>query len=512
LNAYPDARWVALKFVFEFIDQQANKDAAPSVSGEDAISQLPQVLDGVFDGEDAFTILEHNRWGLSRDFKPLPDDYSTVQTGWVSSEQAGSDGVFTREPYLEFTFSEAHSSIGFTLHFEKSTGAHSNRLSVVTFGADGSVITRADVVNHSAVCVINLLTPNYTRVRFTFHEMSRPFSRLRISQVVFGIIETFANDSISQTSLEYELDPVADSLPSRKAVFKIDNSDRRFDLINPRGIYAYLQQPQSFHVYMGVGETRKTIEYAAMGSFYFTTASAEDSGLTAEITAYDWFYWMDKTTYSNAAAGEWTLAEAVPAILQSAGITCDVSIPGSSAAVKLNKVKDSMSHREALRLAVQAACCTAYFDRTGTFVVLDLASGTPTGALDSNNMSAPPKVTIDQKVNSVELSATDAATGTEVVYTASNVGEHEMVQKKSVTNNMVHSTMGQKVADWLLLRSQSRLTYHTFERGDPSVELADTVRIYDYFGVNRNAVIIKQELTFDGGLKAESEAITVAAT
>ena len=166
-----------------------------------------------------------------------------------------------------------------------------------------------------------------------------------------------------------------------------------------------------------------------------------------------------------------------------------------------------MTNREALRLALQAACCTAYFDRNGTLVVLDLAESEPVDTLTSDNMAAPPAVKIEEAVNTVRLTTKDPDTDEEVVYTASNITLHEMVQVKAVTNTMVHSSMGQAVAEWLLRLSQGRLTYAMSERGNPETKLTDTVTIYDYFGVNRNAVITKQRFQYDGGLAVESEAI-----
>lgn len=509
MNVYPDARWVALRFIFEFVDQKAAQDAMPTSSPQDSMSQIEQTLeDNTLD--TAYTTLEHNRWGLNQNFKPLPDNLSGVHTGWVSSVMSGADCMFEANPYLEFSFSEPHSSIGFSLHFENSTGGHPVRFNVSTYDENNILLTSKDVVNHNVKSVVSLLSPDYRRVCFTFYETSAPYRRVRIGKVVFGIVETYDNDSIAETSLQYEIDPIADRLPSRKAVFKIDNSGRRFNLVNPEGIYAYLQQPQSFSVFMGVGDSLDTVEQVSMGEFYFTTASAEDSGLTAEISAYDWFYWMDKTAYSNTLTGTWTLEEAVTAILADAGISCDIVMPESAGLITLNKITEEVTHREAMRLAVQAACCTAFFDRSGRLVILDLASADSVDTLDNNNMSTPPKVIIDEAVNTVTLSATDAATGVVTVYTASNIIDDEMVQVKSVTNNMIHSSMGQSVADWLLHRSQSKLKYSTRERGNPETNLTDTVKIYDYFNVNRNAVVTKQTFNFNGGLSVESEAITFA--
>lgn len=510
MNTYPDTRWVGLQFKFEFIDQKARGDATPTSSAQDSISKIWQVVDDVRSYDTAFIGLDHNRWGLNQKFKPLPDNLYSTQTGWVCSPLSNSSCTFSSNPYLEFSFSKPHSSIGFSIHFDEPTGTHATRFLVQTFNSAGSVLTSKVVENHSSLAVVNLLSPNYTRVRFTFYETSRPYSHIRISEVLFGIVEVFDGNTIASADLRYQIDPIAESLPSREAVIRIDNSDQSFNLINPNGIYAYLQQPQSFFVSLGTGTSFRNIELVPMGEFYFGTASAEDSGLTAEICAYDWFYWLEKGKWLDTATGQWTLQQAVSAILNNAGIECEVIIPSSVRNTPIYHVNEEMTNREALRQAVQAACCTAYFDRESRLVILDLTQGSPVDVLDSNNMREPPKVSIESAVNTVQLTTHDPSSDTDVVYTAANLAtDDELMQLKTVTNHMVHTSRGQVVANWILRLCQGRITYSTEERGNPATKLTDTVKIYDYFGVNRSAVVVSQEYKYDGGLSEESRAISV---
>lgn len=507
MNAYPDTRWCAMRFRFEFIDQKAQEDASVVGSAQNEASQLPQVTDGITKQTAPFLSLEPNRWGLGHSFSPLPNVIAEAQTGWITDALSREDCTFADAPYLQFDFTEPHSSIGFTIHFEEDTGCHATRFRMQVYDETGLCVTDEELENHSAVCVINKLSPDYQRVRFTFHELSRPIARLRIAEVLFGIVEEYMPDTIKEAALNYEVNPTAEALPSREAIVKIDNSSQRFNLINPAGVYAYLQQPQAFQISLGIGDSKDTMEYRFMGEFYFVTASAEDSGLTAEIAAYDWFYWMDSSTFKDTATGEWTLSEAVQAILTSAGIGCTVVMDAAAAENKLRRVTEAMSHREALRLAVQASCCTAYFDRESRLVITNLTVGTPTDTLTSGNMETPPKVSMESAVNTVQLTTHDDTTDEDVVFTASNILRGEMPQSKAVTNQMVTLENGPAVAQWLLSASQNRLTYSTKERGNPETELGDTVKIYDYFGANRNAVITKQKYTYSGGLKAESEMI-----
>lgn len=507
MNAYPDARWCAMRFRFEFVDQKAREDATALCSVQNEVSQLWQVNDDSTTQDSAFIALDINRWGLGHGFTPVPDTLAGTQTGWVSGNLSKNDCTFESDPFMQFDFSELHSSIGFTIHFEESTGAHATRLRMQIYDASGVCVTDEEIENHSAVCIINKLSPDYQKVRFTFLELSRPLARLRISEVLFGIVEEYTPDTITEATLHYEIDPVADALPAREAVVKIDNSSQRFNLINPAGVYAYLQQPQAFQIFLGIGDSKETIEYSFMGEFYFVTASAEDSGLTAEITAYDWFYWMENSVFQNTDTGEWTLAEAVQTILTSAGISCAVIMDASVVDTPLRKITDSMTHREALRMAVQAACCTAYFDRESRLIITQLAPTAPIDTLTNENMKTPPKVSVENAVNTVSLTTHDDSTDEDVTFIVSNIEKDEMPQSKAVSNPMVLPENASAVAQWMLLTLQGRLTYSTTERGNPSTEIGRTVTIYDYFGANRDAVITKQKYTYNGGLSAESEAV-----
>lgn len=61
MNAYPDTRWCAMRFRFEFIDQKAREDAAATGSAQNEASQLLQVTDGTTKQTAPYIALDHNR-------------------------------------------------------------------------------------------------------------------------------------------------------------------------------------------------------------------------------------------------------------------------------------------------------------------------------------------------------------------------------------------------------------------------------------------------------------------
>lgn len=91
-------------------------------------------------------------------------------------------------------------------------------------------------------------------------------------------------------------------------------------------------------------------------------------------------------------------------------------------------------------------------------------------------------------------------TKTEATYTS---GSGKNV--KTVSNPCAYN--GQTVADWLLACYNRRVNYKTPNRGNPAVEIGDTITIYDAYGANGNAAVTNIDLNYNGGLAATTQGV-----
>ena len=244
MNPYEDIRRVNMRVTFELIDQHSAEEAVPSTNGMAFISNLPQLVDREETIYGHFVTLEQNFWKLDGSLGILPSSYSGRQFGWFSSGISRDDCKFSINPTLTFTFSEDISSIGFTLVFDETHNQWPTKYHVATYDANNALITEANITNDSVRSIVYLLSPNYRKVVFTFSQTSEPHRRVRVCEVLFGIIQHFDKNNISSASLTYGADVKSASLPSRMLSFTFDNSDQKYNLINPQGIYAYLQEGQ----------------------------------------------------------------------------------------------------------------------------------------------------------------------------------------------------------------------------------------------------------------------------
>lgn len=114
-------------------------------------------------------------------------------------------------------------------------------------------------------------------------------------------------------------------------------------------------------------------------------------------------------------------------------------------------------------------------------------------------------ISVSERINTVELTVQDPyVEGSEaMVYTATNCADDESVHSVSITNPCAYD--GQAVVNWLLSCYQRRLSYKLQSRGNPLLEIGDTVSVESAFDDIGSCTITGIELIYDGGLSAVIE-------
>jgi len=503
-NPYPDARFSELEAAFKLIDTTAQADAVPFTAQIEAFSKPQQLIDDNENTSVKWASFETDGWPIDGSCKLWGDDLTPYQMGvWTlpSDNTAG----WAVNPTITFTFSQAHSSAAFTVCFDDKMNWYPQEMIISAYDGSGTLIISATSQVSSVKQVVRMNTPYYRKVVIEFTKTRLPYQRVRVTEVIFGVVETYNRHNLSQASIKYQLTPDASSFPSAELNITFDNSEKYYNFVSPNSVYAFLEQTQPLDVRIGVGKDRVETEYINCGRFYFTSSGAEDGTLTARITAHDQAYQLDNRVYRGGSTGTWTVAQALTAVINSSGLHIDTIVPSHIALRTINRcIPKDTKHREAIRLIAQAARCMCYFNRFDQLVFAEPVIGSPIDCLDHNNMPQPAQVTVGERFNTIELTVRNSYANTETLFTSSNPGINETIQTRQVANPLAYE--GQQVADWLLLMSQNRINYRLLERGNPAREIADTVKIYDNYGENKDAMVTGQSFIYDGALSAESVA------
>ena len=284
---------------------------------------------------------------------------------------------------------------------------------------------------------------------------------------------------------------------------KIDNKAKLYNLINPGGIYEYLQDGQYINYWISAGGTKVN-----MGVRYFYAAESDDGGLTATITFNDRMIFLDDVIFNGGASGTWTLKEAVETILTGAGIKTAPTFEDGLDGVVIRKcIPQDTTCREALRLCAQAAMCVCYVDRNDSpHFIRPQIRMTPDDQLTRDRLSEEPVVDIGDRYNAVMIRRRDDYVdgSEEETYTKSAAAEDEIILTKEISNPLVNDMTAW--CDWALPWVQRRTSFDIQYRGNPAIEMGDTVQVYDAFGVNGSALVESHELTFDGGMDGSMKA------
>ena len=489
-NPYTDERYVGIGISFQLMDPDAAGDATASATYPTAFSQPSQLITGAPSPGKIMT-MEDNLVLLDGTWIPAPD--GMIVPYW-STVLSGPDGTFATPPSVTMELSSNASSVGFTLQFDDAAQVWPSSVQITAYSGTTQLAQQTFSVS-SAQFVADMPVDGYDKVVFEFLQTPVPYRRIRLYEIIFGVVESFSPASVSTVTFEYGASLDCGAIPSRQLVFTFDNSDRAYNLFNPDGLYAYLQDGQQLQAYLTING-----EKVNMGAFFYTDASAEDDALTAKITANDSVMQLENSTYDAGETGTWTFSEAVAAILGDA----PVNIPESLASTMVGKaIPVGTTRREALRLVSQAACCSCWVDRAGTYVFADLtqAAASPVDTLNEDNMYNMACIGVTPYYDSVVLTVRDEFSDTEPQeYTAGSGTNVKSYSNPCAVN-------GQTVADWLLAANQRRLIYTPKNRGNPAVEIGDTISIYNAYDEPGNAVVTKQTLTYNGGLSANTEAI-----
>ena len=490
--AYAARRKVGLEITFRLVDTDAAGDATPSTSDAENFSALPSLLSGDAASPGKIMTMEDGLTQTDGTWIIMAED---MRVPWWSTALSNAEGVFCQPPSLTMELSSPASSVGFSMAFDEPAQCWPSEVRITAYSGSQQLAQKTFTVTGSLL-VADMPVDGYTKVVTEFLSTPKPYRRIKMYSFIFGILRSFDASTLVKATFVYGCSAACESIPSAELIFSFNNRDRKYNFINPTGIYKYLQDGQEITTSMSIDGNEVNV-----GKYYFTKSEAQDDALMAEIAANDIVYAWDRERYNGGATGTWTLGTALRTILGD-----DVKLEfGASLESRIvgKAIPIGTSKREAVRLLCQAARCTCWVDRQSTLVcrALEIASSSA-DTLDADNLYSMDGVGTSERVDSVVLTVRDEfiEDAEEQIYTAGSG-----VKVKSVTNPCVVD--GQAVADWLLNIYKQRLNYDVKSRGNPSLLLGDTITIYNAYDEPGKAVITNQKLSYNGGLSAQTEAL-----
>lgn len=280
--------------------------------------------------------LEMNQWLLDGSKRVFPDEPEKEIFGLWSLSQSGDDCNFSAPITLICDFTEPHTTVGITFIFREDSYEYANKVKIEYYSSNGieEKIFHPDRPTFFA----SGLAENYTKIVCTFYGTSLPNRYLKLTEIKFGAVKIFDDDSVISAQILEEIDPTGAELSINTLEFTAYTTD--FALLDPNGVYAALQQRQAIGT---------KVDGADFGTFFLDEPESEDDDTTT-FKCIDFVGVIDTTTFMGGIYSNKLVGELVTEIMTSAEmLSSEYSLDSSLSTKRVSGYIPICTHREALQ-------------------------------------------------------------------------------------------------------------------------------------------------------------------
>lgn len=341
----------------ELVDVTAIEDSKPTTDNNQSFADIKLLKQNIMN-TDSYMTLEWNSALLSGEKKHFP---SRLQIPFYNTQPSKNDCTFSNPPVITVSFSENHSCAGITLNFHDD---YPKELKIEWYDSIGRLMEGVLFYPNSNDYFCSYPMEQFRSLKIIFTKTHFPGRYIKVTSVKYGKDMYCRNDDLSDASIVEELDPISAQLSINTLAFTLLDTNKDFNILNPKGIYSMLQPKQRITV-------KETLdgEVLEIGTFYLDTWKSKSE---TQITFHciDPIGVLDKTefkkgkVYSNVTAGS-----IIKEIMDSAGWK-NYSVTPEIAAVRLTGYLPVCTHREALQqvcFSARAVADTSRGDKIHTY-------------------------------------------------------------------------------------------------------------------------------------------------
>lgn len=435
---------------------------------------------------------ELNLWALNGTKTILPSSAPYASSGYVSD--IASTGSIT----LSFPATNYVTSSGLTITWSNVYGEYPS-VFTVTAKRGGAVIGEQTITdNREQTSVVFLDIVDCDSITITVHDWGLPNRRVRIEKIIIGHVLTLTKEHIINFKHEQNGDLLSGELPKSSIEFTLDNTDDRWNPMNPQGMERYLSERQKLVVRYGM-DVNGTVEWIPGGVFYLSEWDAPANGLEAHFVARDVFEFLigtDTTKLPNMSSTQYgTLSDVINwATMQSLPDGATVAMDSSLYNTPGRQFNGDGTYAEMVQKSANAARCILRYDRDGVLWVEPINKTQTEYTITQALSYSHPEVKLLKPLGEVIVNYGGAEPYSLVVATSG--------EKQTLDNDYIYNqATAQSVAEWVRDTLTSRKTISGEFRADPRLDLFDVVKVESKYGPLESVVITNITYTYNGSFR-----------
>lgn len=442
---------------------------------------------------------ETNLHVLDGSFRLLPDSVPYADAGFISQTLVSDSS----HPRIILSFGSVHTRAvpGFTVVWSSMMNEWAAKFKLTAYKGTAVVSTITVSNNRSVYSETEWEIYGYDSIAIDILEWSIPNRRARIEWIMVGLHKVYSKKDLVSYTHTSSRDPISAQLPKDSIEFSLDNSQKTWDAINPRGMFRYLYERQEVDVRYGMDVDGET-QWINGGKFYLSEWSVPSNGLEASFTARDALEFMMTSNYTGRKTGTlyqmcYDALETLPSNVPSFYISEELK----EYSTDISSEKTSYKNSDILQLAANAAGMALYQTRDGHIrierVNLTAEEGTEVYEIPVINNFQWPEISFASRVKNVSCNVN----GKEHLYPeGSNAeGVTQTVSNELLTEAMLVKSKNSITEAYAMLANRKKVELEY--RASPHIDAFDHVKFNHNFGYASSVFVTESKYQYTGCFK-----------
>lgn len=459
---------------------------------ENTTKELDRVLTKYATGETNLHVLDGS-------FRLLPDSVPYADAGFISQTLVSDSS----HPRIILSFGSVHTRAvpGLTVVWSSMMNEWAAKFKLTAYKGTAVVSTITVSNNRSVYSETEWEIYGYDSIAIDILEWSIPNRRARIEWIMVGLHKVYSKKDLVSYTHTSSRDPISAQLPKDSIEFSLDNSQKTWDAINPRGMFRYLYERQEVDVRYGMDVDGET-QWINGGKFYLSEWSVPSNGLEASFTARDALEFMMTSNYTGRKTGTlyqmcYDALETLPSNVPSFYISEELK----EYSTDISSEKTSYKNSDILQLAANAAGMALYQTRDGHIrierVNLTAEEGTEVYEIPVINNFQWPEISFASRVKNVSCNVN----GKEHLYPeGSNAeGVTQTVSNELLTEAMLVKSKNSITEAYAMLANRKKVELEY--RASPHIDAFDHVKFNHNFGYASCVFVTESKYQYTGCFK-----------
>lgn len=454
---------------------------------ENTTKELDRVLTKYATGETNLHVLDGS-------FRLLPDSVPYADAGFISQTLVSDSS----HPRIILSFGSVHTRAvpGLTVVWSSMMNEWAAKFKLTAYKGTAVVSTITVSNNRSVYSETEWEIYGYDSIAIDILEWSIPNRRARIEWIMVGLHKVYSKKDLVSYTHTSSRDPISAQLPKDSIEFSLDNSQKTWDAINPRGMFRYLYERQEVDVRYGMDVDGET-QWINGGKFYLSEWSVPSNGLEASFTARDALEFMMTSNYTGRKTGTlyqmcYDALETLPSNVPSFYISEELK----EYSTDISSEKTSYKNSDILQLAANAAGMALYQTRDGHIrierVNLTAEEGTEVYEIPVINNFQWPEISFASRVKNVSCNVN----GKEHLYPeGSNAeGVTQTVSNELLTEAMLVKSKNSITEAYAMLANRKKVELEY--RASPHIDAFDHVKFNHNFGYASSVFVTESKYQY----------------